>query len=91
VARGTSTVHLPGIIERSFELSPFTLTVPKHLRSNNTYGPTTILPSVIEVTASRDRTCRHQEISNEKSLGLIGNASGKNSDNEVEPDPRRFR
>jgi len=25
------------------------------------------------------------------SLGLIGNASGKNSDNEVELDPRRFR
>jgi len=25
------------------------------------------------------------------SLGLIGNASGKNADNEVELDPRRFR
>jgi hypothetical protein len=25
------------------------------------------------------------------SLGLIGNASGKNCDNEVELDPRRFR
>jgi hypothetical protein len=25
------------------------------------------------------------------SLGVIGNASGKNSDNEVELDPRRFR
>jgi len=25
------------------------------------------------------------------SLGLIGNASGKNSDKEVELDPRRFR
>jgi hypothetical protein len=27
----------------------------------------------------------------EWSLGLIGNASGKNSHNEVELDPRRFR
>jgi len=27
----------------------------------------------------------------ELSVGLIGNASGKNSDNEVELDPRHFR
>jgi hypothetical protein len=31
------------------------------------------------------------EVSGGWSLGLIGNASGKNSDNEVELDRRRFR
>ena len=69
--------------ERNFHSPPsgnyrtFVRIVPVHVNPcrstcerDNTYGPTTILPSVIAVTPSRDRTCSRQEISNEKSASV---------------------